>query len=104
MIKGSVRFFKEAIMIFKYFEFRPLEKDKYELVKWQTGRNKERYCLVIGYVSADKDNCWKFEGVGMRYQQEYVEGLNEFVLKYVELLQLQKKYYDKEVEEFYEHY
>ena len=91
-------------MIFKDFEFRPVGKDRYELVKWSTNRNEIRYCTTVGFVSADKDNCWKFEGVGMRYQQSYVEGLNEFVLKYVELLQLQKKYYDKEVEEFYEHF
>ena len=91
-------------MIFKDFEFRPAGKDRYELVKWSTNRHKDRSCITIGFVSADEDNCWKFEGVGMRYQQYYVEGLNEFVLKYVELLQLQKKYYDKEVEEFYEHF
>ena len=87
-------------MIFKDFEFRPLERYKYELVKWQTNGSY----LTVGFVSHNKDNCWKFEGVGMRYQEYYVEGLNEFVLKYVELLQLQKKYYDKEVEEFYEHF
>lgn len=95
-------------MLFKNFEIKQCMDgessiiNKYEIVKWREGHSS---CFTIGYITYDfKKNWWEFKGCGLRYQEYYEEGLNEFILKYIELLDLRKKYYDKEVEEFYGHY
>ena len=96
------------LVLFKDFEFRECKDtqfDKYELIKWQITSNDHRSCFTVGWIEYNaKASCWEFESCGLRYQEYYEEGLNEFVLKYVELLDLQRKYNDKDMEEFYEHY
>lgn len=92
-------------MLFKDFEFKAINPNKYELVKWNITNVGRRNCFVIGCIEYNsKESCWEFVGCGLRYQKYYEDGLNEFVLKYTELLDLQKKYRDKEMDEFYENY
>lgn len=73
-------------MTYKNFEIRPLEnKNRYELVKWYT--NVSPYCITIAFIEWNpKEYDWKFESVGTRFLFEYEEGLNNFILKYLELL------------------
>lgn len=81
-------------MQFKDFEIRPARnitekvvEGKYELVKWQNNTANGRSCFVLAFLEWDKkDRCFDFRGVGLRYQEHYESGLNEYVLKYAELL------------------
>lgn len=100
-------------MLFKNFEVRPYKdingkvvEDKYELVKWREKDSRGKpHCFVVGFLEYNaKEPCWNFRGCGLRYQEHYESGLNEFILKYVDILNLQKKYFNADMKEFYEHY
>lgn len=83
-------------MQFKNFEVRPakdiegnIREGKYELVKWRDDRMVGHTCFVLAFLEWDKkEYCFEFRGVGLRYQEHYEDGLNEYVLKYAELLTL----------------
>ena len=83
-------------MKFKDFEIRPAKnitgevvEGKYELVKWQDSTKYGRSCFVLAFLEWNKkEYCFEFRGVGMRYQEHYEDGLNEYILKYAELLTL----------------
>ena len=80
-------------------------KDTYDLVKWQTESGERKTNFVVATISYnDKEPSWEFKSCGMKFLKYYEDGLNEFVIKYIELLDLQKRYHDKEMEEFYAHY
>ena len=82
-------------MIFKNFEIRQCKSvdgafvdGKYELIKWNGST-----CFVVAFIEYDKhENWWNFRGVGLRYQEHYEDGLNEFVLKYLDVLLLIEEY------------
>ena len=96
-------------MKFKEFEIRPTcyldgHKDpkNWDVVKWHdhapiavtdwhTGEKKvsTRSCYSVAFLTWDeKEQCWKFKSVGMRFLREYVDGLCEFILKWTELATL----------------
>lgn len=82
-------------MKFKNFEIRPYKHfngsyvdGKYELVKWNSTGN----CFVVAFIEYDTgEQWWDFRGVGLRYQEHYEDGLNEFILKYLAVLLLVEK-------------
>ena len=100
-------------MRFKDFEIRPTayldghhEPNKYDVVKWyktdspievtdgHTGEKKmqDTFCYSIAHIYWNsKEPCWEFESYGTRFLEAYETGLSEFVLKYLELLNLCKE-------------
>ena len=100
-------------MKFKDFEIRPTrffdghtDPKKWEVVKWghcepievidiETGKKKisDTYCFVIAFLEwNEKEPCWEFESVGTRFLEDYEDGLCEFVLKWLELNDLTRKF------------
>lgn len=85
------------------FEIRPptyldghFEPKQFDLVKWcnqepievidlKTGEKKisTRYCFSIGSLNWDEhEKYFEFESVGLRFLENYVDGLNEFILNF----------------------
>ena len=40
----------------------------------------------------DKEPCWEFKSVGTRFFEDYQDGLCEFILKWLELTDLTRKF------------
>ena len=82
-------------MKFKNFEIQKCtginaKHAKYEVVKWSdtvleaTGKP---WCWVIAFIRwNEKEPCWEFESVGMRFINDYESGLCEFIQKFMELV------------------
>lgn len=104
-------------MRFKDFEIRECTNtnDKYnnfELLKWYKNGEKE-FCYVVAFITWNpKEPCWEFQSVGMRFIDDYEDGLCEYVKKFMELvgvtyknilqeyiggINMRKKYIDPEV-------
>ena len=96
-------------MRFKDFEIRPTcfldgptDPKRWDVVKWHdhgpvavtdwnTGEKKisTRSCYSVASLKWDeKEGCWDFKSVGLRFLRDYVDGLNEFILKWTELAAL----------------
>ena len=96
-------------MQFRNFEIRPTcfldgHKDpkRWDVVKWHahdpitvtdwhTGEKKisTRSCYSVASLTWDeKEGCWDFASVGLRFLRDYVEGLNEYILKWTEFAAL----------------
>jgi hypothetical protein len=88
-------------MRFKQFEIRkptfignPPSADYYkynfDIVKWADDNS---YCWVIGMLKWNKkEHCFEFESVGTRYLQDREDGLEEWLLKWCELKELEYDY------------
>lgn len=71
-------------MKFKDFEIRLYTENCYELVKYHKNAST---CFVVAFIKWDeKDECWDFRSVGLRYLEYYVDGLSEWVLDYLQAL------------------
>ena len=102
-------------MKFKDFEIRPIRfidghtyPEIWEVVKWcrceprevidvETGKKKisDTYCFVIAFLEwNEKESCWEMSSVGTRFLEYYQEGLSEFILKWLELIDLTRKQLD----------
>ena len=101
-------------MKFKDFEIRPTifldghtDPKRWDIVKWakhdkpmevtdwETGEKKmqDKFCFSIATVEwNEKDPCWEFQSYGTRFLEYYEEGLCEFVLKWLELTDLTRKF------------
>ena len=101
-------------MKFKDFEIRPTcfldgHKDpkRWDIVKWakhdklmevtdwETGKKKmqDTFCFSIATVKwNDKETCWEFRSYGTRFLEYYEGGLCEFILKWLELTDLTRKF------------
>ena len=100
-------------MRFKDFEIRPTcfldghkDQKKWDVVKWckcdphevvdgMTGKKKviDTYCFSIAFLEwDDKEPCWEMRSVGTRFLEYYEEGLCEFILKWLELTDLTRKF------------
>ena len=100
-------------MKFKDFEIRPtcfidghIDPKKWDVVKWQchnpievtdleTGEKKisTRSCYSVAQIWwNDKEPCWEFKSIGTRFLEDYQEGLCEFILKWLELTDLTRKF------------
>lgn len=82
-------------MKFKDYQIRPyrgfndIVANKYELVKWTVDNEGASYCFVIAFIEWNKkEPCWEFRSVGTRYLEHSINGLNEWVLKYLDALEL----------------
>ena len=99
-------------MRFKDFEIRPTvfldghtDSTKYDVVKWYktdapmevtdgcTGEKKMQntFCYSVAHIYWNsKEPCWEFASYGTRFLEDYENGLCEFILKYLELLDICK--------------
>lgn len=92
-------------MRFKQFEIRkptfignpPTEdyhKYNFDIVKWADDNS---YCWVIGMLKWNKkEPCFEFESVGTRYLRDREDGLEEWLLKWCELKELEYDYEDED--------
>lgn len=85
---------------FKDFEIREpttlIKKDEnyykynFDIVKWE---NDHKNCFSIGFLRFDpKEFAFEFESVGMRWFKYRTEGLEEIILKWTELMEINFKY------------
>lgn len=98
------------------FEFRPptyldghFEPDVYDLVKWEehepievieweTGEKKlsTKHCFAIGsLIWDDKEPRFEFISCGLRYLENRIDGLEDFILKFAD------KIYHKRIKDRY---
>ena len=103
-------------MKFKDFEIRPMrfidghtDPKIWEVVKWcrcepgevidvEAGKKKisDAYCFVIAFLEwNEKEPCWEMHSVGTRFLEYYEEGLSEFILKWLELNDLTRKFMEE---------
>ena len=96
-------------MKFKDFEIRPvksldgvIDPKRFELVKWydhnpvpvtdgRTGEKKmsTRSCFVVAWLEYDnKDGFWDFKSVGLRLVENWVDGLDQFIIKWCEMAEV----------------
>ena len=97
-------------MRYKDFEIRPTvflgghhEPNKYDVVKWfkhdnpievvdlRTGEKKmqDASCYSVAQIYwNEKEPCWEFKSYGTRFLEDYENGLCEYILKYLELLDI----------------
>lgn len=92
-------------MRFKQFEIRkptllgnpPTEdyyKYNFDIVKWH---NSNSCCWSIGSLRWNKeDDYFEFESVGTRYLEDREDGLEEWLLKWCELKELEYKYEEED--------
>jgi len=82
-------------MRFKSFEVRPLpDKDRYELVKYASDGS---YCWVVSFIEWDgHEEDWHLNNVGYRYLEDREDGLEEFLLAYLELMRICKRANEQE--------
>lgn len=80
-------------MRFKDFEIHPCvginaETHDFELVKYKGG-----YCYVVAWLDWDSSEpCWEFSSVGTRFLEDYEEGLSEWIMSFLEMQDVIKKY------------
>ena len=107
---------KQKTMKFKDFEIRPMrfidghtDPKIWEVVKWrrceprevidvETGKKKisDTYCFVTAFLEwNEKEPCWEMHSVGTRFLEYYEEGLSEFILKWLELNDLARKFMEE---------
>ena len=104
-------------MKFKDFEIRPTcfldghtDQKKWDVVKWyktdkpvkvtdaKTGKEKtqDSFCYSVAQIWwNEKEPCWEFKSVGTRFLEDYEEGLCEFILKWLELTDLTRKFMEE---------
>lgn len=89
-------------MMFKNFEIRPVKlldgtinPKRFELVKWYDhepyvcGSNITSSCFVVAWLTWNpKEPDWKLESVGMRLMENWVDGLDRWVLAWCEMQRL----------------
>jgi hypothetical protein len=66
-----------------------------EVTEWETGKKKiqDKFCFSVATVEwNEKEPCWEFRSYGTRFLEYYEEGLCEFVLKWLELTDLTRKF------------
>lgn len=74
----------------KYQDCEPLET-----TNWETGEKTitTRYCFSIGRLWwNDKEPCFEFESIGLRYLENREDGLEEWLLKWCELKEYELRY------------
>ena len=105
---------RQRKMKFKDFEIRPTcfldghtDPKKWDVVKWyktdkpgkvtdaKTGEEKmqDTFCYSVAQIWwNDKEPCWEFKSIGTRFLEDYEAGLCEFILKWLELTDLTRKF------------
>ena len=87
-------------MKFKDFEIRPvkslegvIDPKRFELVKWYDHEpyvhgesTSTRSCFVVAWLEwNDKEPCFELKSVGLRLVENWVDGLDQFILKWCEM-------------------
>ena len=87
-------------MKFKDFEIRPvksldgvIDPKRFELVKWYDHEpyihgesTSTRSCFVVAWLEwNDKEPCFKLVSVGLRLVENWVDGLDQFIIKWCEM-------------------
>ena len=90
-------------MKFKDFEIRPvksldgvIDTKRFELVKWYDhepyvhGENTStRSCFVVAWLEWNhKEPCFELKSVGLRLVKNWVDGLDNFILKWCEMAEV----------------
>lgn len=96
-------------MQFKDFEIRPvksldgvIDPKRFELVKWydhepmlvtnmRTGKveNSTHSCFVVAWLEwNDKEPCFELVSVGLRLVENWVDGLDKFIVKWCEMAEV----------------
>ena len=79
-------------MKFKDFEIRPvksidgvIDTNRFELVKWR----EPGLCFVVAWLGwNDKEPCFKLTSVGLRLVENWVDGLDQFIIKWCEMVEV----------------
>ena len=87
-------------MKFKDFEIRPvksldgvIDPKRFELVKWYDHEpyihgesTSTRSCFVVAWLEwNDKEPCFELKSVGLRLVKNWVDGLDQFIIKWCEM-------------------
>lgn len=86
---------------FKDFELKPCGETNgkhhlFELVKWRCDGGRE-WCYVVAWVDWNKrEPCWEFASVGTRFLMDYENGLCEYVMGCLNLLERIADYMEQE--------
>lgn len=87
-------------MMFKNFEIRPVKSldgvvdtKRFELVKWwehepyiHGSSTNTRSCYVVAWLTWDaKEQGFDLESVGLRLVKDWIDGLDQFILKWCEM-------------------
>ena len=59
----------------------------WEVTDFKTGEKKisTRSCYSVAHIWwNEKESGWEFKSVGARFLEDYVEGLNEFILQWMD--------------------
>ena len=87
-------------MKFKDFEIRPvksldgvIDTKRFELVKWYNHEpyvhgesTSTRSCFVVAWLEWDaKEPCFDLKSVGLRLVKDWVDGLDQFIIKWCEM-------------------
>lgn len=79
-------------MQFKDFEIRPvksldgvIDPKRFELVKWR----EPGHCFVVAWLEwNDKEPCFELTSVGLRLVENWVDGLDKFIVKWCEMAEV----------------
>lgn len=79
-------------MQFKNFEIRPvksldgvIDPKRFELVKWY----EQSHCFVVAFLEWNpKAPCWELQSVGLRLVKDWVDGLDQFIIKWCEMAEV----------------
>lgn len=87
-------------MQFKDFEIRPvksldgvIDPKRFELVKWYDhetyihgSRTSTRSCYTVAWLTWNaKEPCFELASVGLRLVENWVDGLDKFIIKWCEM-------------------
>ena len=90
-------------MKFKDFEIRPvksldgvIDTKRFELVKWYDHEpyvhgesTSTRSCFVVAWLEwNDKEPCFELKSVGLRLVENWVDGLDKFIIKWCEMAEV----------------
>ena len=67
-----------------------VEHEPYEVTDFYTGEKfmQTRHCYSVGTLVWDeRESGWEFESVGRRYLEERIDGLEEFILDFCEMME-----------------
>lgn len=87
-------------MMFKNFEIRPVKSldgttnpHRFELVKWYDHEpyvhgdsTNTRSCYVVAWLTwNEKEPCFELASVGLRLMENWVDGLDKFIIKWCDM-------------------
>lgn len=90
-------------MKFKDFEIGPvksldgvIDPKRFELVKWYDHEpyihgesTSTRSCFVVAWLEwNDKEPCFELKSVGLRLVENWVDGLDQFIIKWCEMAEV----------------